>query len=158
MQGEAAMAHEVFFRARPFGERRKRWQAVASIGYLILGALHTLVALQSSSLLWGVSALAWWTMAGASLWESRRAERPVVAVESDELVLGRGLRARRYALGRLAWAPDPFDATAIRLRRPDGGYVRIARDSIDGADRLEALLRGRLAASTASLDVGTGGA
>lgn len=77
------------------------------------------------------------------------ARRPLVVVEEDAVVWRSGLGMRRHALSDLAFSPDPFDVTVLRLQTRGGKFLRLPRDGVAKAAELERLLEARLEARVA---------
>ncbi|MEP0774597.1 MAG: hypothetical protein HRF46_09580 [Acidobacteriota bacterium] len=78
------------------------------------------------------------------------ARRPLVVVEDDAVVWRSGLGMRRHALNDLAFSPDPFDVTVLRLQTRGGKFLRLPRDGVARAAELERLLEGRLGGGVAA--------
>lgn len=79
---------------------------------------------------------------GLYRWYSGR--RPLVVIEDDAVVWRSGLGMRRHALDDLAFSPDPFDVSVLRLQTRGGKFLRLPRDGVAKAAELERLLAARL--------------
>lgn len=110
---------------------------VAGVVALLLGLLRTGAADAVLGALLMIGAL-------ESLYRWYSGRRPLVVIEDDAVVWRSGMGMRRHALGDLAFSPDPFDVTVLRLQTRGGKFLRLPRDGVARAAELERLLQARL--------------
>lgn len=140
------MARHEFFPATPGGRffRSVVWGAFLAVSSLsgVVALLFGLFKTGAADAVLG-ALLILGSLEGLYRWFGAR--RPLVVVEDDAVVWRSGLRMRRHALSDLAFSPDPFDVTVLRLQTRGGKFLRLPRDGVAKAAELERLLEARLA-------------